>query len=95
MVPNLLKKYIYSTYPPFLSFTHLWLRCYNFFNPCKKNSFGCAENRKSHWLIRISTYVASPDAYLVDGSSNNSRASEGRTGTEGNAEYSIAKCLVA
>jgi hypothetical protein len=35
-----------STYSP-LSSTHLWLRCSNFFNPCKKNSFGCAANRKT------------------------------------------------
>jgi hypothetical protein len=39
------KKCIYSTYCP-LSSTHLWLRCYNFFNPTKKNSFGCASNKK-------------------------------------------------
>jgi hypothetical protein len=24
--------------------THLWLRCSSFFNPFKKNSFGCAAN---------------------------------------------------
>jgi hypothetical protein len=41
-----LKKCIYSTCSPLIS-THLWLRCSNFFNPSKKNSFGCAENRKS------------------------------------------------
>jgi hypothetical protein len=29
-----------------LSSTHLPLRCFNFFNPSKKNSFGCAANRK-------------------------------------------------
>jgi hypothetical protein len=29
-----------------LSPTHLWLRCSNFFNPSKKNSFGCAPNRE-------------------------------------------------
>jgi hypothetical protein len=28
--------------PP-LSFTHLWLRCSNFFNTSKKNYFGCAQ----------------------------------------------------
>jgi hypothetical protein len=39
------KKCIYYTYSP-LSSTHLWLRCSNFFNPSKKNSFGCATNRK-------------------------------------------------
>jgi hypothetical protein len=39
------KKCIYSTYSP-LSSTHLWLRCSKFFNPSKKNSFGCAANRK-------------------------------------------------
>jgi hypothetical protein len=39
------KKFIYSTYSP-LSSTHLWLRCSNFFNPPKKNSFVCAANRK-------------------------------------------------
>jgi hypothetical protein len=32
------------TYSP-LSSTRLWLRCSNFFNPSKKNSFGCAANR--------------------------------------------------
>jgi hypothetical protein len=26
------------------SSTRLWLRCSNFFNPSKKNSFGCAAN---------------------------------------------------
>jgi hypothetical protein len=31
---------------PLLSSTHLWLRCSNFFNPSKKNSFACAANRK-------------------------------------------------
>jgi hypothetical protein len=46
---------IYSTYSP-LSSTHLWLRCSNFFNPSKKNSFGCAANRKSQWLISTPTY---------------------------------------
>jgi hypothetical protein len=39
------KKCIYSTYSP-LSSTHLWLRCSNFFNPSKKDSFPCAANRK-------------------------------------------------
>jgi hypothetical protein len=39
------KKCIYSTYSP-VSSTHLRLRCSNFFNPSKKNSFGCAANRK-------------------------------------------------
>jgi hypothetical protein len=33
------------TYSP-LSSAHLWLRCSNFFNPSKKNAFGCAVNRK-------------------------------------------------
>jgi hypothetical protein len=41
-----LKKFIYSTYSP-LSSTHLWLRCSNFFNPSRENSFGSAANRKS------------------------------------------------
>jgi hypothetical protein len=55
-----LKKCIYSTYSP-LSFTHLWLRCSNFFNPAKKNSFGCAANRKignrkSQRFIGTTTY---------------------------------------
>jgi hypothetical protein len=40
-----LKKYIFSAYPP-LSSTHLRLCCSNFFNQPKKNSFGCAANRK-------------------------------------------------
>jgi hypothetical protein len=48
-----LKKCIYSTYSP-LSSTHLWLRCYNFFNTSKKNSFGWAANKKSQRLISIS-----------------------------------------
>jgi hypothetical protein len=39
------ENYIYSTYSP-LSSTHLWLRCSNFFNPSKKNSFGCAASKK-------------------------------------------------
>jgi hypothetical protein len=39
------KKWIYSTYSP-LSSTHLWLRCSTFFNPPKKNYFGCVANRK-------------------------------------------------
>jgi hypothetical protein len=30
--------------PP--SSTHLWLRCSNFFNPSKKNSFDCVADRK-------------------------------------------------
>jgi hypothetical protein len=55
------KKCIYSTYSP-LSSTHLWLLCSNFFNPSKKNSFGCAANmkignRKSQGLINTHTYV--------------------------------------
>jgi hypothetical protein len=54
------KKCIYCTYSP-LSSTHLWLRCSNFFNTSKKNSFGCAANRKignrkSQRLISIATY---------------------------------------
>jgi hypothetical protein len=40
-----LKKCIYSTYSS-LNSTHLWLRCPNFFDPSKKNYFGCAANRK-------------------------------------------------
>jgi hypothetical protein len=31
--------------PSPLSFTQLWLRCSNFFNPSKENSFGYAANR--------------------------------------------------
>jgi hypothetical protein len=50
-----LKKCIHSTYSP-LSSTHLWLRCSNFFNPSKKNSFGSAANRKSQRLISTPTY---------------------------------------
>jgi hypothetical protein len=51
-----LKQYIYSTYSP-LSSTHLWLRCSNIFNPPKKNSFGCAANRKSQRLISTPKYA--------------------------------------
>jgi hypothetical protein len=36
--------YLFYIFP--LSSTHLWLRCSNFFNPSKKNSFGCAANRE-------------------------------------------------
>jgi hypothetical protein len=38
------KMYLLYIFP--LSSTHLWLRCSNFFNPFKKNSFGCVVNRK-------------------------------------------------
>jgi hypothetical protein len=63
-----LKKCIYSTYSP-LSSTHLWLRCSNFFNPSKKNYFGCAANReignrKSQRLISTSTYVGSCSVWV-------------------------------
>jgi hypothetical protein len=51
------KKCIYSTYSP-LSSTHLCLRCSNFFNPYKKNSFGCAANRKNQRLISTPTYYS-------------------------------------
>jgi hypothetical protein len=47
------KKCIYSTYS-FLISTHLWLRCSKFFNPSKKNSLGCAANRKKP-IIQEST----------------------------------------
>jgi hypothetical protein len=44
-----------------LSSTHLWLHCSNFFNPSKKNSFGCAAtrkigNKKSQRLISTPTF---------------------------------------
>jgi hypothetical protein len=58
-----LKKCIYSTYSP-LSSTHLWLRCSNFFNPSKKNSFGCAANGKSQRLISTPTYFV--DVLLME-----------------------------
>jgi hypothetical protein len=38
------KLYLLYIFPP--NSTHLWLCCSNFFNPSKKNSFGCAANRK-------------------------------------------------
>jgi hypothetical protein len=50
------KKWIYSIYSP-PSFTHLWPRCSNSFNPFKKNYFGCAANRKSQNPINTLTYV--------------------------------------
>jgi hypothetical protein len=55
------KKSIYSIYSP-LSSTHVWLRFYNFIKPSKKNSFGCAANRKignrkSRRLISTPTYT--------------------------------------
>jgi hypothetical protein len=37
------KMYLLYIFP--LSSTHLRLHCSNFFNPSKKNSFGCAANR--------------------------------------------------
>jgi hypothetical protein len=45
-----------------LSSTYLSFRCSNFFNPSKKNSFGCAANRKignrkSQRLISTLTYI--------------------------------------
>jgi hypothetical protein len=43
---GLKKMYLLYISPPPPSSTHLWLRCSNFFNPSKKNSFGCAANRK-------------------------------------------------
>jgi hypothetical protein len=49
------ENYVYSTYPP-PSSTHLRLRCSNFFNSSKKNSFGCAANRKSQKLTSTLTY---------------------------------------
>jgi hypothetical protein len=63
------KKCIYSTYSP-LSSTHLWLRCSNFFNPSKENSFGCAANRKiwnrkSQILISTPTYLPYAFPYLI------------------------------
>jgi hypothetical protein len=56
-----LKKCMHSTYSP-LSSTHLWLRCSNFFNSSKKNSFGCAANKKignreRQRLISTSVYM--------------------------------------
>jgi hypothetical protein len=48
------KMYLLYIFP--LSSTHLWFRCSNFFNPSKKNSFGCAANRKSQRLISTLTY---------------------------------------
>jgi hypothetical protein len=40
------KMYLLYIFPPELH-THWQLRCSNFFNPSKKNSFGCAANRKT------------------------------------------------
>jgi hypothetical protein len=52
-----MKKCIYSTYSP-LSSKHLWLRCSNFFNPSKKNSFGCAANKKIGKAKDLSAYLS-------------------------------------
>jgi hypothetical protein len=41
---------------PLSSSTRLWLRCSNFFNPSKKNSFGCAANRKIGKQEKPKTY---------------------------------------
>jgi hypothetical protein len=49
------KMYLLYIFPPELH-THLWLRCSNFFNPSKKNSFVCAANRKSQRLISTPRY---------------------------------------
>jgi hypothetical protein len=53
-----LKKCIYSTYSP-LSSTHVWLRCSNFFNPSKKNYFGCAANKK-RWNRKRQSFIRTP-----------------------------------
>jgi hypothetical protein len=63
-IENMYLLYIF----PFIS-THLRLRCSNFFNPSKKNSFGCAANRrmgnrKSQRLIRTHMYGAFGTALL-------------------------------
>jgi hypothetical protein len=41
-----MEKNVFTLLFPPLSPTRLRLRCSNFFNPSKKNSFGCAANRK-------------------------------------------------
>jgi hypothetical protein len=46
--------YILYIFPP--SSIHLWLRCSNFFNPSKKNSFGCVAN----WKIRKVKNLSAP-----------------------------------
>jgi hypothetical protein len=51
-------KNVFTLHIPPLSSTHLWLHCSNFFNPSKKNSFGCAANRKSQRLIGSPMYYA-------------------------------------
>jgi hypothetical protein len=49
------KMYLLYIFP--MSSTHLWLRCSNFFNPSKKNSFGCGANKKRQKLISTPTYI--------------------------------------
>jgi hypothetical protein len=44
-------------YLPYISPPELWRRFYNFFNPSKKYSFGCAANMKSQRLISTPTYA--------------------------------------
>jgi hypothetical protein len=51
------KMYLLYIFP--LSSMHLRLRCSNFFNPSKENSFGCAANRKRQRLISTTTYLIS------------------------------------
>jgi hypothetical protein len=51
------KMYLLCIFPP--SSTQLWIRCSNFFNSSKRNSFGCAANRKSQRLISTPTYTRS------------------------------------
>jgi hypothetical protein len=47
--------------------THLWLRCYNFFSPSKKNSFGCTAIKYSQRVNSAPTY------YKVDVDAANNR----------------------
>jgi hypothetical protein len=59
-----LKTCIYSTYSP-LSSAHLWLCCSNFFNPSKKNYFGCAANNKI-WNKKSQRLISTPTYCLTD-----------------------------
>jgi hypothetical protein len=48
-------KNIFTVHIPPELHTQLWLRCSDFFNPSKKNSFGCAANRKGQRLTSTPT----------------------------------------
>jgi hypothetical protein len=67
-------KNVFTLHVPPMTSTHLWLRCSNFFNPSKKNSFGFAANREIGKAIDLSAPLRN---YLHVGTANiNSNAGQ-------------------